>query len=109
MPDCQTGGETTIDDLDLFDLLSQLVDKSLVVMEETGGDTRFHLSETVRAYAAVRLREAGEEPKLQRRHFDWSLALAQEASPHFDGPGMQDALDRLEREHDNLRAALSFA
>ncbi len=94
---------------DVLDLVTQLVDKSLVVTENRPSGLRFRLLETIREYALDKIRESGEESEFRRRHFDWSLKLAQEAQPHFEGPGMQEWLDRMELEHGNLRAALSHA
>jgi predicted ATPase/class 3 adenylate cyclase len=94
---------------DVLDLVASLVDKSLVVAEARTGTTRYHMLETVREYAWARLREHGEAATWQRRHFDCFLALAQRAEPALSGPEQQAWLERLEREHDNLRAALQWS
>jgi len=93
---------------DILDLLSRLVDKSLVLMEERDEGARYRLLETVRQYARERLREAGEAERVRGRHRDYFLALAEEAEPHLIGPAQAVWLERLETEHDNLRAALDF-
>jgi tetratricopeptide (TPR) repeat protein len=98
---------------DVLDALSRLVAKSLV---PTGNDAtdapagRYRLLETIREYAAARLRSdapAGEEATLRERHRAHFLALAEQAEPHLQGPDQAAWLDRLEAEHDNLRAALT--
>jgi predicted ATPase/class 3 adenylate cyclase len=103
-----TGGCTLVSaeevcDADL-DTLQSLVDKSLVRVRD--GD-RFWMLETIREYAAERLEELGEADALRRRHAEHFLALAEEAEPHAREV---DAawLDRLDREADNLRAALDW-
>jgi predicted ATPase/class 3 adenylate cyclase len=90
-------------DADL-DVLQSLVDKSLVRVREGG---RFWMLETIREYAAERLEAAGEADEVRRRHAEHFLALAEEAEPHTH---RVDAgwLDRLDREADNLRAALDW-
>jgi predicted ATPase/class 3 adenylate cyclase len=98
----------SIDVLDVLDLLEQLIEKSLVILEDRVNGSRYRLLETVRQYGQERLQESGEEDEVRRRHFEWFLKLAREAEPHFDGPEMQEWLDRLELEHDNMRGALSF-
>jgi predicted ATPase len=62
--------------------------------------------ETIHEYAAERLEESGEAEQLRRRHAEHYLALAEEAEAHLYGPSAEDWLGRLEREHDNVRAAL---
>jgi predicted ATPase len=86
-------------DLDTFE---SLVDKSLVRVRE--GD-RFWMLETIREYAAERLGASGEVKDVRRRHADWMLALAEEAQPHLRLDEL-DWIERLQSEHDNLRAAL---
>ena len=91
-------------DADL-DTLQSLVDKSLV--RHTG--ERFWMLETIREFAAARLRVSGEVDELEREHARYFLALAEQAEPNLRWSGSPgDWLDRLEREHDNLRAALDL-
>jgi predicted ATPase/class 3 adenylate cyclase len=96
-------------DEDILDLLSSLVDKSLVVVEERNGRVRYRFLETLRQYAAERLREAGESVAWSDRHLAWYLAEAQRAEPELKGPEQGSYLDLLEEEHDNLRVALAWA
>ena len=93
-----------------LDLLTSLVDKSLVIYSETGdGQSRYGLLETMRQYAAERLAEhADEAQSTPARHAAWALALAEQAKPHLVGAGAGLWLARLDAEHDNLRAALSW-
>jgi tetratricopeptide (TPR) repeat protein len=94
---------------DVLELLHALVDKSLVGLEEREGGTRYRLLETVRQYAAERLLEAGEAERLRGQHYDWCLALAEQAQQELFGPEQRMWLDRLEAEHENLRAALAWS
>jgi DNA-binding CsgD family transcriptional regulator len=83
------------------------VDKSLVVAEAgPEGALRYRMLEPVRQYARERLEEGGEADASRRRHATFFLALAEEAEPHTMGPEQGAWLERLQREHDNLRAAL---
>nr|MDQ3356660.1 adenylate/guanylate cyclase domain-containing protein [Actinomycetota bacterium] len=87
-------------DADL-DVLGSLVDKSLVRHSEE----RYSMLETIRGFAVERLDQSGEGDVLRRRHAEHFLALAEAAYPHLRGDP-KEWLDRLTREHDNLRAAL---
>jgi predicted ATPase/DNA-binding CsgD family transcriptional regulator len=89
-------------------LLSRLVDQSLVLMGEPDGAARYRLLEMVRQYAAERLDEAGATASIRCRHARWYLTLAEEAERKSAGPEQTAWLDRLEAEHDNLRAALGW-
>lgn len=100
-------GEQGICAFDVVDLLTRLVDKSLVIAEEQDGDVRYRLLETVRQYGWERLLAAGESADVQMRHRGWYLALAERAEPELHGPNQGLWLDRLETDHDNLRAALA--
>jgi predicted ATPase/class 3 adenylate cyclase len=84
-----------------LDTLQSLVDKSLLRHTEE----RFWMLETIREYAAERLEESGEAEELRRRHSEYFLSLAEEAEPKL-WRDSREWLDRLEGEHDNLRAAL---
>jgi predicted ATPase/DNA-binding XRE family transcriptional regulator len=99
---------------DVKELLALLLDKSLIVrVERRGGSAedapRFGMLETLREYATALLAEHGELPAARRRHALYFRKLAEEAGDHLDGPEQVIWLNRLEREHDNLRAALRFA
>ncbi|MGH2586486.1 MAG: ATP-binding protein, partial [Dehalococcoidia bacterium] len=93
----------------LVDLLTSLVDKSLVTLDYRGEAARYRLLETVRQYAVERLAASGEAESLRRRHGVWALDLAERAASLLDGPDQTDWLDQLDAEHDNLRAALAWA
>ena len=88
-------------------LVEALHDASLLTVQELGGGMRYRLLETVRQYAADRLRERGDEDTV-RRHAEWCLALAEAAAPELTGDRQGRWFATLEAEHDNLRAALAY-
>lgn len=99
------------------DLLLQLVNKSLVMAEEeeesesesvTALPRRFTMLETIRQYAFEKLVERGEQERQQCQHCLYFVKLAEEAKPAFTGPDQSGWLGRLEQEHNNFRAALSW-
>ena len=102
------GAGDGIDEMDVLDLVARLVDRSLLVAEEVTGDLRYRMLETIRAYSREKLTAAGEEAVVRERHLRWYLDLAEEAEPALQGPEQVTWLDRLEMEHDNLRAALEW-
>jgi non-specific serine/threonine protein kinase len=99
-----------VEEDNILDLLSGLVEKSLVVARGGGqGDVRYRMLEPVRQYARDKPEEDGEGEEARRRHATFFLALAEEAEPRLRGPEDREWLERLEEEHDNMRAALSWA
>jgi predicted ATPase/class 3 adenylate cyclase len=98
-----------IEEWELLDLLTALVDKSLVVCEETETEARYHLLETIRQYAREKLVETDESVGVSQRHLGFYLSLAEEATPHLYGAEQIAAQKRLQRESDNLRAALEWS
>lgn len=94
---------------ELLDLLSSLVDKSLVVVEEREPATRYRLLDSVRMYALERLAASGEEEAVRERHRDALLALAERAEPHLTGDQQRVWLAALAGEHSNLTQALEHA
>ena len=98
-----------IDSWEVLELLTALCDKSLVVYEEVAGEARYRLLESIRQYARDRLVESGASEVFRDRHLAYYLALVEEAEPHLRGAKQRAWLERLEREHDNLRAALEWS
>ncbi len=94
----------------MLNLLSSLVEKSLIIAETSGKThARYRLLETIRAYALEKLQEADEAPRLHDRHLDFYLDRAEEALPKQFEAYQQLWLNWLDNEHDNLRTALTWA
>jgi tetratricopeptide (TPR) repeat protein len=92
----------------VLDLLTSLVDKSLILFEQReSAEGRYRLLEMVRQYAAEGLQAGGEAEQVKTRHRDWFLALAEAAEPQLTGANQARWLRRMEAEHDNLRTALA--
>jgi predicted ATPase/DNA-binding SARP family transcriptional activator len=94
---------------DVLELLTHLVEKSLVVVEEQAGAARYYLLETIRQYAREKLFEAGEAEMVRTKQLWFFLKLGEEAEPHLRAATQLSWLARLDLEHDNLRAALNWA
>ncbi|MFF8354046.1 BTAD domain-containing putative transcriptional regulator [Streptomyces chartreusis] len=93
-----------------LEALGSLVDKSLVVAAEPGdGEMRYRLLETVAEYAAERLDETGRRAEAERAHLTYYRELARTTEPLLRGADQLVAIRRLERESENLRAALHYA
>ncbi|HEV3497400.1 MAG TPA: BTAD domain-containing putative transcriptional regulator, partial [Actinomycetes bacterium] len=99
-----------VEEGDVVDVLTALVNKSLLVAERpaAGGVTRYRLLETMRHYARERLAESGQAAAVRARHLARAVAMAQAAEAELDGPDQAAVLDRLEGEHDDLRVALAW-
>jgi predicted ATPase/DNA-binding SARP family transcriptional activator len=108
-PEAIQNPKSEIQNVDVLDLLTSLVDKSLVVVDEPRGRTRYRLLETVRQYARDRLLETEEATPVRGRHRDFFLAQGEKAEPRLSGPEQATWLDWLESERDNFRAALVWA
>ncbi len=99
-----------IDEFEVVDLLTHLVDKSLVVFEHehdaaATDAARYRMLETVRQYSRDKLLETGEGPALRTAHLDYYLEFATECDKHLRGAEQGVWIHRLESEHDNMRAA----
>jgi len=94
---------------EVLDILSQLVDKSLVVVNQKPGKRRYSLLETIREFALEILINSQDVNSTKDRHLDFFLQFAEEAEPKIKGPEQLVWYERLETEHDNLRAALDWA
>jgi predicted ATPase/predicted Ser/Thr protein kinase len=101
----------TIEDWEVLDLLTQLVDKSLAQLDadaSQGTDhVRYRMLETVRLYARDKLEETGETGEARSRHRRFFLGLAEEAEPQLTSEDQAKWLLRLAADHDNFRTALS--
>jgi predicted ATPase/DNA-binding CsgD family transcriptional regulator len=99
-----------IEEDDVLELLSRLVDKSLVLVGESDGEeARYRQLETIRQYGREKLEQSGELYPASLRHARYFMALAEEAEPDLRGPDQVARFRHLERENDNFRAALSWS
>ena len=100
------------DDAEALELVARLVESSLVVVEEHAGSSRYRLLETIREYAAERLGHADEAAaRVRRAHAEYFLELVEAARPdfvRFSWEQQRAGLERLDRERDNLHAAVEW-
>src|SRR6476469_6399963 len=102
--------EAPPDAFELLDQLTALVDQSLVrQVDRSREQPRFAMFQTIDEFAAAELEARGEAPVAQRAHAEWVIALIDENAPRLDGPDQIELLDHFEMEHDNIRAALTYA
>jgi predicted ATPase/class 3 adenylate cyclase len=94
---------------DVVDRIGELVDQSLIRPDEGAAEPRFAMLETIREYAVEMLAGRGEAGAIADRHGSAMLELAEAAAPQLAGSDQRAWLDRLEREHDNMRAALDHS
>ncbi|MFD8528002.1 BTAD domain-containing putative transcriptional regulator [Streptosporangium canum] len=106
---CTLEAAAAVSGHDVLDPLTRLVDRSLVVMTDDPAGPRYRLLESVAAYSADRLREAGEEELIRHRHLAYYLDLAEQAERRLRGADQREWLGRLDAETANLRAALATA
>ena len=104
-----------IEPWEAIDLISQLVDKSMITVDEDAGssddataESRYTMLETVRQYGLRKLTEAGELGEMRRRHLAWLAELAKTAEPDLIGPNEAAWRRRLVAERGNIRAALDY-
>jgi predicted ATPase/DNA-binding SARP family transcriptional activator len=93
----------------VLELLSRLVDKSLVIAKERDGTTRYRMLETIRQYGQVKLQAAGENNTLRTRHLEFFLQQAEQADPELLTAQQNNAFAKLDAEYGNLRSALEWA
>ena len=103
---CNPGPDLGVDTLDG---VASLVDKSLLRQAEGAGEPRFTMLETIREFAVERLAESGEGDEVHRRHAEHLIALAERATPELRGRDQAEWTRRVDREIDNIRAALGWA
>jgi predicted ATPase/Tfp pilus assembly protein PilF len=98
------------DGIAVLHVLETLVGASLLlIVESPDGEPRFSMLETIRDYGLEKLEDSGDGPSVRARHLGWCVALAEDAAEELSGAAQGQWLDRLEVEHTNLQAALSYA
>jgi predicted ATPase/class 3 adenylate cyclase len=101
--------DESIESSGVLDLLTHLVDKSLVGMDELAIEPRYRMLETIREYAREKLLEANERDQLHDHHLQFFVQFAERAQRSLETAQRTVWLPRMENEHDNLRAALEWA
>ncbi len=101
------GGDVGPEDVD--DLLTALVDKSILIRAESTGPVRFRLLETLRDYGREKIKATNEYPELRRRHLDWYQRLARDAADEWFSARQIEWIKRLDQEMPNLREAVEFS
>jgi predicted ATPase/DNA-binding SARP family transcriptional activator len=101
--------DAAIERSEVAGLLTRLVDRSLVERSTILGESRYRLLETIRQYAFDALVATGEAPTVSGRHCDWYVALAEQAEPELKGRNQVEWWQRLEREHGNMRGAITWS
>ena len=94
---------------DVYTLLRDLIDKSLIYVDREREEIRYRLLETIREYGLTRLIESGAEVKLRTAHRDFYLELTEEAAPHLKSAEQVMWFERLELEAEHIRAALAYS
>ena len=94
---------------EVLDLLTQLCDKSLVVVEQMARSSRFRLLETVRQYARDKREKSADDAAIRTTHCRYFLALAEAAELQLNAAGQSESLLQLEAEHENLLASLDWS
>jgi predicted ATPase/DNA-binding CsgD family transcriptional regulator len=94
---------------EVFDCLTSLVDKSILVGERQADVVRFRMLETIREFGRERLQETDDWLRLRRRHRDWYLQLVERADAEWVSSRQVDWFARLDREHANIQAAVDFS
>lgn len=102
-------GSEPLDPLDVLDLVTQLVEKSLLMVSEEAEGMRYRMLETLRDYATEKLKESGDADALGAAHCHYFFAFAKQGRDGLRGPQQGEWLKRLDVEQDNLRAAIAFA
>ena len=109
-------GDSSILKMDVLDLLTQLVNKSLIIVDTDSvpfgvdhSQTRYRLLETVRQYAREKLMETGFASAVRNRYLEHFMQLAEHAESEFNGPDQVLWMSRMELELDNLRAAMEWS
>jgi non-specific serine/threonine protein kinase len=97
-----------VEEAEVLDVLSQLIDKSLVVADKPNDEARYNFLETIRQYGHEKLVEAGGTNEIKDKHLSYYRQWVGNATPHLLGPEQFGWLSRFETEHPNICAALEW-
>jgi predicted ATPase/class 3 adenylate cyclase len=100
--------ESICSDMDVLELLPQLVNKSLVTLDDECEEPRYRLLETIRQYARDKLLESGEAAEMRNRHLGYYIRLTERAEMQLNSFMALNWVNRLEDEYDNLRTAIEW-
>jgi predicted ATPase len=98
-----------LEQFEVLDVLASLVDKSLIETDASSADVRYRLLDATRQFAAERCSEASEELPTRTAHVAWCLGLAERAEEELSGPRQAECLQELDRDYENLCAAMRTA
>jgi non-specific serine/threonine protein kinase len=102
--------ESVCNNPNMLDVLTHLVDKSLVAVDlEHSDEPRYYLLETIRQYAREKLNDSGKAEQVRARHLDYFFNLAQKEEPKIYGSGQAEWLQKLDDESENMRTALEWS
>ncbi len=102
-------GFDPVEDFEVLDLLSSLVDKSLIMHDERDASSRYRMLETIRDYARQKLGDSGETPLMAERHCEHFFQVAKLVRQGVEGAEQAECLRRMETELDNVRSAMALA
>ena len=102
-----SGGK--LDAWEILDILTALVDRSLVIADPVGSGVRYRMLETIRQYALELFERLPDATLLRDAHRTHFVDMARRAEPELTGPKMDRWMDRIEREHENFRLALAWS
>ena len=98
-----------VDEYEVLDLLTQLVDKSLVIAEQNEDNIRYYRLETIRQYAREKLLETDEAVGVRNYHLDFFIDMTFRSDEEYMNPRQDDVFKKMISEYDNIRSALSWA
>ena len=102
-------GTTPLDSIDVLDLLGSLVEKSLVMLDESGDSPRYRMLETIREYAREKLEQSGESGSTAEHHCQHYFVFSKQVRDGLKGPDQAAWIGQAEIELDNVRASIALA
>ena len=98
-----------VDEYEVLDLMTQLVDKSLIIADEKDGNVRYHRLETIRQYAREKLLETDESTEIRNRHLDYFIKRISKLEEGYINPFQYEMTRKISPDFDNVRSAFTWA